>query len=88
VIVCPEERWALFGFIAANAFEHRTTVADDVREDVNFRVVPGNQTAVMPNLLCRLQHVEIIAMCAAEREPPYVVGFAGAMASRFLRLTP
>jgi hypothetical protein len=29
-------------------------------EDVNFRLVPSNESAVVPDLLGRLQHFEII----------------------------
>jgi len=34
---------------------------NDVREDVNFRVIPSNQAAIVPDLLRRYEHVEIIA---------------------------
>src|SRR5882724_8526303 len=57
----PEQRRPMRAFITAHALEHRAAVADDVRKDVNLRVVPRNQPAIVPDLLGSYQHVEIIA---------------------------
>ena len=38
-------------FVAANAFEDRRAVVDDVRHDVNGRVVPVDQFAVVPDFI-------------------------------------
>src|SRR6202163_741591 len=44
-------RRALLGVVTADPLEHRRSVTDDVRENVNLRVLPGNQLSVMPDFL-------------------------------------
>jgi len=61
VIVSSEHCQPALLFIAADSFKNRAAVADDVREDVNFRVIPSNQAAIVPDFLRRYEHVEIIA---------------------------
>jgi hypothetical protein len=46
-----EDRRALFGVIAANAFEDRRAVTYDVGQDVKVRVVPVDPFSVVPNFL-------------------------------------
>ena len=41
-------------FVAPNAFKNRAPVTDDVGEYVNSGVVPSNELAVVPDLLCRV----------------------------------
>ena len=50
VIAKAKNSGALLSVVAANAFENRGTVADDVRKDVNVRLVPLDKLSVMPNL--------------------------------------
>ncbi len=42
---------ALIGVVTADPLEYRRPVTDDVRENVNLRVLPGNQLSVMPDFL-------------------------------------
>ncbi len=44
-----ENRGALLGLVAADALEDGGAVAHDVREDVDLRVVPANEFAVVPD---------------------------------------
>ena len=50
VFAQAENRGALRGVVAADAFEDAGAVADDVREHVNLRVVPGDEFPVVPDL--------------------------------------
>jgi hypothetical protein len=42
--------------VAPDAFEYAAAIADHVRKDVNLRVIPINEAAVMPDLFSGLQH--------------------------------
>jgi hypothetical protein len=50
VIAKAKNGGALLSVVAANTFENRGAVADDVRKDMNIRVVPLDKLSVMPNL--------------------------------------
>src|SRR5688572_26905156 len=47
------------GFIAANPLEYRAAVADDMRKYMDLRLVPRDESSVVPNLLGGL-HFDII----------------------------
>src|SRR5207249_4750540 len=51
VLTEAEDRGALLGFVAADAFEDRGAVAYDVRKDVQFSVVPVDPLSVVPDFL-------------------------------------
>src|ERR1700761_4283825 len=57
-----ENRRPLLGVITPYAFENRAAIAHNVGKNVNFRVVPGDEPPIVPNLFCSLQHIEIISM--------------------------
>src|SRR5712664_3095005 len=54
VFAQAEDRRALLGFIAADAFKDRGAVTHDVRQDVKFGVVPVDPLTVVPDFLGRL----------------------------------
>ena len=45
-----EDGWTVRGLVTSNALKHRAAVADNVRQDVDFGVVPRDELAVMPDL--------------------------------------
>src|SRR6266704_4945703 len=49
VFAQAKSRRALLGFVAADALKNRRAVADDVREHMDLRIVPGYQFAVVPD---------------------------------------
>ena len=49
VLAKAENGRPLLGFVAANAFENRGAVADDVRKDVQRGVVPVDPLSVVPD---------------------------------------
>jgi len=51
VFTQAENGGALLGFVAADAFENRGAIADDVRENVEGGVVPVDVLAVVPDFL-------------------------------------
>src|SRR6267154_1553160 len=54
VLAQAEDRRALLGFIAADAFKDRGAVTHDVRQDVKFGVLPVDPLPVVPDFLGRL----------------------------------
>jgi hypothetical protein len=42
--------------VATDAFKHRAAIAGDVSEDVDLGIIPGNESAIVPDLFGRLQH--------------------------------
>src|SRR5580692_11416190 len=59
VLTKPENSRAARGFVASYAFENRAAVADDMRQNVNFRIVPCNKFAVAPDLLGGFHSISI-----------------------------
>jgi len=51
--------WPGDGFVAPHAFKDGAGIADDVGEHVNVRVIPGDESAVVPYFFCR-RHVVIM----------------------------
>src|SRR5215470_6182819 len=47
--------------IAPDAFEHRASVAGYVRKNMDLRIVPANQTPIVPNFFGGLDHDKIIS---------------------------
>ncbi len=59
-----KNRRALFGVIAANAFEDRRAVTYDVRKNVQLRIVPVNPFAVVPNFFGLLNRHNCSLYCS------------------------
>ena len=54
-----EDGGALLGFVAANAFEDRGAVADDVGKDVKGGVVPVDPVSVVPDFFGLLDRHDV-----------------------------
>src|SRR5579864_1096401 len=76
VFVGSENGWAAGQFIAANAFEDRRAVMDDVRHYMNGRIVPVDELPVVPDLLGLLnRHAHSLKVAALLNN--YIRGMQG-----------
>ncbi len=62
-----EDRRALLGFVAADAFEDRGAITHHVREDVQLGVVPVDPLSVVPDFLGRLNRHKCSLFASATR---------------------
>src|SRR5579864_406374 len=76
VFVGSENGWAAGQFVAANAFEDRRAVMDDVRHHMNGGVVPVDELAIVPDLLGLLnRHAHSLKVAALLNN--YIRGMQG-----------
>jgi hypothetical protein len=68
VLAQPENRRAIWRFVAPNAFEYSGAIADNVGKDVELGVVPKYPRSVVPNLIGLLyRHGVSFSHCEEER---------------------
>src|SRR6266404_9829801 len=70
VLAKAEDRGALLGLVAADAFEYGRAVAYDVREDMQLGIVPIDPFAVVPDFLSRLNRHRCSLFDSASRGGP------------------
>src|SRR5260370_1154544 len=73
MIAHSKDRRSGGGSVAAHTFKNRAAITGEVREYVDLGIIPGDETAVVPDLFRRLQHTVIITMCKLE-EGAWVCG--------------
>ncbi len=69
VLAQAEDRRALRRLVAANTLEHTRPVTDHMRKYVDFRIVPRQPFAVVPDFFRRFDHVHSVCaggMCPKE----------------------